>query len=90
MSEEHTVKETKEALEFLILLAGAVARAKSDGKIGLEDLGELVPLAKSAYNAYMGSTVIPKELQNLNGEEADQIAELISRLTKEVVAAVFA
>lgn len=75
------VTQSKELLVFLARLASGIKGALEDGQIGFSDLDELFAPIMASKAAFEGIDVVPKELADLNDEEA---AELVSVIQTEL------
>lgn len=71
----HAIKETKELLQLVFGLVKAVESSMADGKLGLDDAGELLKLFPLVGPALENVSEVPKELKDLDEAEA---AELLS------------
>lgn len=86
-----SVKETKEALQFAIALANAVANGLEDGKIGLEDIGGLLATLQYAEPAIKDISKIKAEMLDLDGDEKNELLDVVALLhlnveSREIVA----
>lgn len=63
------IKETKEALEFVAVLATAIGEAKADGEIGIGDAFTVLPALTLAPSAFGGASLIAKEAADYTSEE---------------------
>ena len=77
----HGIKETKEFCRFIIELAEAIDRSMADGKVGFDDVSNLVSAMMSATDAFSGITLIPNEIKDMDETEA---AELIDYVKQEL------
>lgn len=81
------IKESMELLEGLKLLGVSVKKVAADGKLGVEDLSELLALGKNLnalIAAGQGVDQIGAELKELSSEELQQLGSKVL----EVVAAI--
>lgn len=69
------IKETKEVVKLGIGIGDALKGAMSDGKLGLDDVMYLVPLATLVGPAVDNIKAVPSELADLDAAEA---AELVA------------
>jgi len=67
---QYGVQETKQVLDLAFAGAKAVQDALADGKIGLEDLGQLLPIIVAAGPAIDNISMVPKEIKDLDAAEA--------------------
>ena len=80
------IKETKELLEGIKLLAISGAKIAKDG-IQISDLVHLVDLAKNFEDlkkAYEGMSEIDEEIKDLQEAELMELGVLLFRMLKEV------
>lgn len=68
-------QETEDLLVFVAKLGNAIDGALEDGTINLLDLDELFGPAASAKAAFEGASLIPKELGDLDSQEATLLVE---------------
>jgi hypothetical protein len=68
MSEEKGIKEVKEVVEFIAVLASAADLASKDG-LGLEDIGLFMPVMALAPAAFTGLDEAKLEAGNLSQQE---------------------
>lgn len=71
-------QETEDLLIFVAKLGGAIDSALSDGKINLLDVDEIFGPAASAKAAFEGAVNIPKEIEDLDSEEAVHLVEVFA------------
>lgn len=71
------IKETKEVIEFLVILANAVAESLRDGKFNWLDFGAFFALIPQMGPAVNGIVEVPAELADLTEDERAEIVELI-------------
>lgn len=84
------IKETKEVIEGLRLVAIAGAKAMSDGRINAADLQYIVTLLTAfgvLVDAVKGAEKIPGEMKELSSEELIELGTLIYSTVKDVVTA---
>ena len=72
-----TIKETKEAIEFLTSVAKSIEDANSDGKISWSETLKMVSLFPSLTRALDGYDKIPKGLLDIDSSEAQEIITMI-------------
>lgn len=65
------VQNALEVVRFGVALAEAIEKAKADGKLGLEDLGLLFPMAPLVVPMIDGIGQVPKELGDLDQAELE-------------------
>lgn len=70
---EYGIKETKEVLDMGIAAVAAYRGAMADGRIDLNDLAHLIPLAGVVGPAIEGIEKVPAELQDLTKEEHEEL-----------------
>ena len=73
--EKRGIKETMELVDAIDSLIVALDVANDDGKISLSDLPSFAPVALKFLDAVRGISEIPTELKDLDGEEAQIIAQ---------------
>lgn len=77
MSEAKGIQETKDVLNLMVGIAKAVKAAEADGKIGPEDLAQLIaifPLIGPAMD-HIGD--VPAEFKDLSVAEAEELAAVV-------------
>ena len=70
---QYAIKETKEAMEFLLALHKGVRLSMEDGKVGFMDLPNLVKPMLKLSAALEGMKSIPAELGELDAAEVEEI-----------------
>ena len=81
------LKETKELLAGVKLLGIAAKKIMKDGKIAVDDLAVLLPVAQQSailVNAVAGSKDITLEIKDLNLIEAQDLLSDLFALIKEI------
>lgn len=73
MGGQYSVENTKKLLDFVFVTAFAVKQAGADGKYGVEDLGQLVPVFVAAGQDFQNVSMVPKELGELDEHDAGEI-----------------
>ena len=73
----HGINQTKELLDAIFATTDAVVRSLKDGKIGFEDVAYFIPVFPKIELAIRDSVVIPKELGDLDKEEAEELKSYI-------------
>jgi len=84
------IKETKELLNGLKLLAIAGRKIGADGKVSLLDLPALAVLAKDGgqiLEAFKGVDMVDDEIKDLSVDEAKELLAEILKIASEVKAA---
>ncbi len=82
-----SIKETKELLEGLGMLASSAKKIAADGKINAGDLQELIELAKNVdvlSKAVKGAGDIPAELKDLDEVEVLEIIGCLYKISEEI------
>ena len=69
------IKETKDVLKFIISLGEAIDLSLADGKVGIEDLGNMIAPMMSAGEAFSGIDKIKSELADLDEAERDELVQ---------------
>lgn len=69
-------KETEDLLLFVAKLGNAIDNALEDGKVNLLDINQVFSPAAAAKPAFEGATEIPKELGDLDSEEAAYLVQV--------------
>ena len=77
MAGEYGIKETKEALGFIISLGEGVALSMEDG-ISLDDVAHFMEALTRAPAAFADIAMVPKELADLSGEEAQELKDFVA------------
>jgi len=75
MGGQYSVENTKKILNFGFTVGAAVKGAGADGKYDLADLGQLMPVFVSASQDLQNVGMVPKELGELDEQDA---AELVA------------
>ncbi|MCK4499726.1 hypothetical protein KAU11_04470 [Candidatus Babeliales bacterium] len=81
------IKELKEAIEGLEIIAVGVARVMSNGKIGTEDLSILFDLLKDVEKikaAFSGLGEIPEEAKDLDEAELIELSVSAFNIIRKV------
>lgn len=81
------IKETKEALAAIKLIAKSGAQIMANGKIGSEDLSVLIALlgqADKIQAGFKGLGEVDDEIKNLDQEEAQEIVRIVFEIFGEV------
>lgn len=81
------VKETKELISMISVLADCLKEAKKDGKINLFDIPKLAPMIPAIRDGLNGAEAIKLEVKDLS---VDEISELLSLSVSAVYALVSA
>jgi len=76
---QYGVQETKEVLDLMFAGGGAVKSALADGKLDLNDLAYLMPVVMSAGPAFQDISKVPKELGDLDEDEAKDLVAYMSQ-----------
>jgi len=72
-------QETEDLLIFVANLGNAIEGALEDGVINFMDINEIFTPAKSAKAAFEGSSQIPKEINDLDSNEAAHLVEVFAQ-----------
>lgn len=80
----HGIKETKEALEFGLLVVKIAKDVIKDGKPGLGHLILLPKLISSGLTAVKGSHLIIVEAGDLESEEVDELVEIARPMLEDL------
>jgi hypothetical protein len=73
MGGQYGVQETIDVLDFAFTSISIAEDVLADGKIGLLELGKLLPLIPKALNVLNGVVFIPKELAELDAADQEQL-----------------
>lgn len=90
MSNEKTIKETKELFQGLGAVAKTAKAVAKDGKVDFSDISHVVELAKNSsvlVEAVKDIDQIPAELKDLEKDELLEIIMLVYKQVSEVEAA---
>lgn len=90
MSEGKGVKELKELLEGVEVVALAAKKITADGKVGLDDAGAIIEAVKQyqvLIDAVKGIGEIPSEVKDLELVELQEIAASVLALAAKLKAA---
>lgn len=71
------IKETKEAVGFIVAIANGVGKALQDGKINLADFGCFMDAFLKAPAAFSGASEIPAELADMDSAEREGLKQYI-------------
>jgi hypothetical protein len=77
MGKLHSTTQTKELLDAIFSTTDAVVRSLKDGKIGFEDVAYFIPVFPKIELAIRDGVEIPKELADLDKEEAEDLKNYI-------------
>ena len=103
MSEKTDIKDIKEALKLGFALIGVIKESKeNDGKIGIDDIGNLFKLFPLVNPAIDGADTIVLEIKDMDAAEAKELmvfasaelggkladAELVNKIEKSLKAVV--
>ena len=72
------VKETKEAVLAAVAVANAVKAATADGKVGLDDLAQLLVVLPKIAVAVDGADKIPAEVMDLDAAEGQELVASVA------------
>lgn len=86
MEKLHGVKELKEVISFLGAGFKAYAGAMEDGKIGADDLAQIMVLALPAGPAFEGIGLVGKEAMEIDGDEKKELYAHIDAAMGEALA----
>ena len=71
------VKELKDVVKFVCVLASGVAEAAADGKPTLGDVAHVMPVLYALPAAAEGLDEVPAELKDLSGDELAELSETV-------------
>ena len=74
------MKETKDAMEFVLRFAEATDKALEDGKFSFMDLPSYIPVMTLLNDAIDGAKSIPAELKAMTEEDKKQLHDVIETL----------
>lgn len=74
----YDIKNTKEVLVLAFSIGGAFKAANADGKIGYEDIGQLMTVIPSFGSAFEDIAKVPAELKDMSAEEAQELRMMIT------------
>jgi len=74
------VKETREALEFIVPFANAIDEATKDGLQWVKDAMTIAPTMIKLPAALSGASLIPAELSDLTNDEREELFGVIAGL----------
>jgi hypothetical protein len=83
------IKNSREMLELVAVLAEALKEAKADGKINVFDLPKLAPVIPALRSAVEKSELIPAELKDLDKDELTELLTLTVDAVMKLLDAVF-
>lgn len=78
------IKETKELLDLGFSVAGAIKSSMADGKIGLEDLGQMMLVIPKLSPAFTNIALVPKELGDLDASEQKELLDYAAQKLGEL------
>lgn len=78
------IKDTKELIRLVAVLAKAFKQANADGKINALDIGSLIQVIPTIAPALNGIASIPEELKDLDSNELSEIVESVKNIVGEV------
>lgn len=90
MEEKAGIKECKELLEMLRVLAVAGKKVSADGKVNSDDLLALVDLLKNVgvlVEGVKGLNQVPAELKDLHEDELKELGSIVLSILADVRAA---
>ena len=73
MPGQYNVDNTKKLLDFVFVLGTSIKVAGADGKYDLADLGQLMPIFVAASQSFGNVSAVPKELGELDEDDAKDI-----------------
>lgn len=82
------VKNTKELLHFVMVVADAMKESNKDGKINFFDIPKLIPIVPALRQAVDGAKLVPEELKDMDPVEAADLAKMMSEALVKIVDAV--
>ena len=71
------IKDTKELISLIAVLAKAFKDANADGKVDATDIAVLIQVIPAIGPAIDGIGTIPDELKDLNGAEIAELVETV-------------
>jgi hypothetical protein len=71
------IKETKEALAFVLSLGNALGTTLADGKITLSEAPQFMGALMAAPAAFQGLTEVPAELKDLDDAEKAELMAFV-------------
>jgi len=74
------MKETKDAMEFVLRAAEATEKALEDGKFTFMDFPSFVPVMGLLSGAVDGAKQIPSELKSMTEDDKKELFEIIETL----------
>ena len=79
------IKDTKELISLIAVLAKAFKEASADGKIDALDLAVLIQIIPTIAPALEGASTIPEELKDLDAAEIAEITESVKEVVGQLV-----
>jgi len=76
--EKTDVKDIKELIKMVISCYKAYLLSAKDGKIDLNDLGNLMIVLPTLQPAFEGINTVPAEFKDLEAAEAEELSEFYS------------
>ena len=76
---KYDITETKEVLDFVFALVKTIEKSLEDGKIDYSDVMNLLPAFSKLGLAFKDIEMVPKELGDLDKEEADALKEYFAK-----------
>ena len=71
------LKETKEALKFLLSFGNAVGASLADGRIGWADAFNFIGTLKTVQPAFAGASNIPAEIAAITEAQKEELKQFI-------------
>lgn len=78
------IKNTLEVITLGASMGKAFAGAKDDGKIGIEDLGQLIQIIPALGPALADISQVPAELKDIDSAELEQIKAAVIDVVGDV------
>ena len=76
--EKRGIEETKDILDFMFSFVDAVGKAKKDGEMSWSDARYFIDPVKKLFEAVDDIEEVLPEIEDLSGEEYDELVELIN------------
>lgn len=73
-----TIRQTGEAVTSIVTAFATWQRASEDGHVSFHEWVRMAGMVPEFWRAIEGASEIPKELNDLDGLEADELIEMVS------------
>lgn len=78
------IKDTKELVALIAVLAKAFKEANADGKVDVTDIAQLITIIPAIGPALEGVGTIPEELKDLDEAEINELVEQVKLIVGDL------